>query len=126
MIRDQPNAADLLHEARRELADGVLPDINSKARYKVAMVLRAMELAERELNSDPAVENRLVEWLRQLLATDEAEPLLIDMLKRRLREGKFDASEKLYEMLRLAVANRLKVSNPMKVPGDLESRLNGL
>ncbi len=126
MIRDQPNAADLLLEARRELVDGVLPDINSKARYKVAMVLRAMELAERELNSDPAVENRLVEWLRQLLATDEAEPLLIDMLKRRLREGKFDASEKLYEMLRLAVANRLKVSNPMKVPGDLESRLNGL
>ncbi len=126
MIRDQPNAADLLLEARRELVDGVLPDINSKARYKVAMVLRAMELAERELNSDPAVENRLVEWRRQLLATDEAEPLLIDMLKRRLREGKFDASEKLYEMLRLAVANRLKVSNPMKVPGDLESRLNGL
>jgi len=67
MICEQPDAADLLTEARREFIEAVLPGIGSESRYKAAMVLRAMQLA---------------------------------------------------------VAFKLRVSDPLKLPAGLESRLN--
>jgi hypothetical protein len=126
MIADQPHASDLLVEARRELMEEVFPDINSEHRYKVLMVLRAMELAERELHSDRDIENELIEQLRLLVDTDTPESSLIDILKQQLRDGRLDASEKLYKILQLIVAFKLRVTNPLKVSEDLENRLNGL
>jgi len=126
MIADQPHGADLLVEARRELMEEVFPDINSEHRYKVLMVLRAMELAERELHSDRDIENKLIEQLQQMVATGKSEDSLFDILERQLRDGRLDASEKLYEILQLIVAFKLKVTNPSKVSEDLENRLNSL
>ena len=126
MINDQPNAADLLLEARREFVESVLPNVGSESRYKSAMVLRAMELAERELNSDRDVARKLVARLRQLLVTEKPEPALNGMLSQQLREGKFDSSQKLYELLQLAVVFKLRVTDPQKPPRDLEIRLNNL
>jgi len=126
MIRDQPYGADLLVEARRELMNEVFPDINSESRYKVLMILRAMELAERELHSDRDIENKLIEQLRQLVATDKPEASLFDILKQQLRDGRLDASESLFEILQLIVAFKLKVTNPLKLSGHLENRLNRL
>jgi len=126
MIHDRPHGADLLVEARRKFMEELLPDINPGNRYKVLMVLRAMELAERELYSDRDIENGLMEQLRQLVATDKTESSLFDMLKQQLRNGKLDASENLYEILQLIVAFKLKVTNPLKVSEDLENRLNNL
>jgi len=126
MIRDQPHGADLLVEARRELMEEIFPDIGSENRYKVLMIQRAMELAERELHSDRDIENKLMEQLRLLVDTDTPESSLINMLKQQLRDGRLDASEKLYEILQLIVAFKLKVTNPSKVSADLENRLNSL
>ena len=126
MIRDQPHGADLLVEARRELMEEIFPDIGSENRYKVLMIQRAMELAERELHSDRDIENKLMEQLRLLVDTDTPESSLIDILKQQLRDGRLDASEKLYEILQLIVAFKLKVTNPSKVSADLENRLNSL
>jgi len=126
MINDQPNAADLLLEARREFIEGVLPNIASESRYKAAMVLRAMELAERELNSDRDVAQKLVARLRQLLVTDKTESASSGMLSQQLREGKFDSSQKLYELLQLAVVFKLRVTDPQKPSGDLDYSLNNL
>lgn len=126
MIRDQPHGADLLVEARRVLMDEVFPNIGPENRYKVLMVMRAMELAERELHSDRDIENKLIEQLQQMVATDKSEDSLCDILKRQLRDGRLDASEKLYEILQLVVAFKLRVTNPLKVSEDLENRLNGL
>ena len=126
MIRDQPHASDLLVEARRELMEEVFPNIGSENRYRVLMIMRAMELAERELHSDRDIENKLMEQLRLLVDTDTPESSLIDILKQQLRDGRLDASEKLYEILQLIVAFKLKVTNPSKVSEDLENRLNSL
>ncbi len=66
---------------------------------------------------DASPTNESINRLRHDLDdTDQAESWLTDMLKRPLREGGFDASDKLYEMLRLAVATDFKVSNPSKLP----------
>ena len=126
MINDQPNAADLLLEARREFIESILPNIASESRYKAAMVLRAMELAERELASDRDAARKLVAQLRQLLVTDKPESALSGMLSGQLREGKFDSSQNLYELLQLAVIFKLRVTGPLKLSADLENRLNNL
>ena len=126
MIRDQPHGADLLVEARRELMEEIFPNIGSENRYRVLMIMRAMELAERELHSDRDIENKLIEQLQQMVATDKSEDSLFDILERQLRDGRLDASEKLYEILQLIVAFKLKVTNPSKVSEDLENRLNSL
>ena len=126
MIRDQPHGADLLVEARRELMEEIFPDIGSENRYRVLMIMRAMELAERELHSDRDIENKLMEQLRLLVDTDNPETPLIDMLRQQLRDGRLDASEKLYEPLQLIVAFKLRVTNPLKVSEDLENRFNSL
>ncbi len=44
MIRDQPQGADLLAEARQVLREIISPGLASEARYKILMVLRAMDL----------------------------------------------------------------------------------
>ncbi len=126
MINDQPHAADLLVEARREFIESVLPNIGSESRYKAAMVLRAMELAERELNSDHEIEQKLLAQLRQLLASEEPESALTGILSRQLREGGFDSSQQLYELLQLAVAFKLRVTDPLKLSEDLENSLANL
>jgi len=126
MISDQPHAADLLLQARREFIEGVLPNISSESRYKAAMVLRAMELAERELNTDHELEQKLLAQLRQLLASEEPESALTGILSQQLREGGFDASQQLYELLQLAVVFKLRVTDPLKLSGDLEDRLANL
>jgi hypothetical protein len=126
MIRDRPHASDLLVEARRELMEEIFPDIGSEHRYRVLMIMRSMELAERELLSDRDIENNLMEQLRLLVDTDTPESSLIDILKQQLRDGRLDASEKLYEILQLIVTFKLKVTNPLKVSADLENRLNSL
>ncbi len=126
MIYEQPDAADLLAEARREFIESVLPNIGSESRYKAAMVLRTMELAERELNSDHDVARNLITQLRQLLVTDKPESALSGMLSRQLREGNFDSSQQLYQLLQLVVAFKLRVTDPRKLPAGEENRLNNL
>ncbi len=126
MIYDQPYAKDLLQEARRELIDNIFPDINQKTRYKLLMINRAMELAERELGSNREIENELEKRLKHFVEDSNTEMPVANILKQQLRGGKFDSSETLYEILQLVIAFKLRVTNPAKLPEDLELRLDGL
>ncbi len=124
MIYDQPSAKDLLQEARRELIEEIFPDINPKARYKLLMINRAMELAERELDSNRVIRDALEESLNHFVEDSNAGVPIADLLKQQIRDGRFDSSEALYEILQLVVAFKLGISNPGKVPEDLKLRLN--
>lgn len=126
MMRDLPCGAELLAEARCVLTDAVLPSLAPDSRYQALMIIRAMDLAERELRANPALESNLGDQLCRLVATQGTVPELFNVLSKRLRTGAFDASEELYELLRLVVAFKLRESNPSIVPEALEDSLDQL
>ena len=120
MMRDAPQGAELLAEARRVLANKVLPQLTSETRYQVLMAIRAITLVEREFEASAETEEKLGEMLRQLLSSDVTVPELTRLLSKRIRNGDFDAFDELYAFLRLAVAFKLKETNPSKVGEGLE------
>jgi hypothetical protein len=121
MMRDAPQGVELLAEARRVLANKVLPQLASETRYQVLMAIRAITLVEREFEASAETEEKLDEMLRQLLGSDVTVPELTRILSKRIRNGDFDASDGLYAFLQLAVAFKLKETNPSKVAEGLES-----
>ena len=120
MMRDAPQGVELLAEARRVLANKVLPQLTPETRYQVLMVLRAITLAEREFEANAGTEEKLGEMLQQLVSSDVTVPELTQLLSKRIRNGDFDVSDELYAFLRLAVAFKLKETNPSKVGEGLE------
>ena len=126
MMRDRPQGADLLAEARRVLANTVLPNLTSDTRYQALMVIRAMNLAEHELRANPRIEVKLNDQLRKLVANEGTLPELFSLLSKRIRNDDFDASEDLYAFLRLVVAFKLRDTNPSKVKGELDEPLDRL
>jgi hypothetical protein len=126
MMRDAPQGVELLAEARRVLADTVLPQLSSDSRYQILMVIRAITLAEREFEASAGTEEKLGEMLQQLVGSDGTVPELTQSLSRRIRDGDFDESRELYEFLRLVVGFKLKETNPTKVEEGLEDSLDRL
>jgi hypothetical protein len=120
MMRDAPQGVELLAEARRVLADKVLPQLNSDSRYQVLMAIKAITLAEREFGASAGTEEKLGEMLQQLVGLNGTVPELTQLLSKRIRNGDFDVSDELYAFLRLAVAFKLKETNPSKVGEGLE------
>ena len=115
MMRDSPQGVELLTEARRVLADTILPQLSSDSRYQVLMVIRAITLAEREFEASAEAEAKLGEKLQQLVGSDAPMPELTRLLSKRIRNGDFDGSEELYAFLRLAVNFKLIETNPSRV-----------
>jgi len=120
MMRDAPRGVELLAEARRVLADKVLPQLRSETRYQVLMAIKAITLVEREFEASAEAEEKLGEMLQQLVGSDATVPELTQLLSKRIRNGDFDVSDELYAFLRLAVAFKLKETNPSKVGEGLE------
>ncbi|MCP4010279.1 MAG: hypothetical protein GY726_12305 [Proteobacteria bacterium] len=125
-MRDQPQGADLLAEARQVLSESVLPELTSKARFNVLMALRAMELAERELRADPEQESRLNERLSQLVVSGDAAQNRFSVLSKSIRDGDFDASDEAHIFLQQVTAFKLKEMGSSKLSEELESLLNQL
>ncbi len=112
MIRDQPQGAELLAQARNVLTDRVLPNLSAETRYQALMAIRAIELSRRELLANRGVESRLVDQLRTLLDAESTVPELFSLVSNKLRNGDFDASEELYTLLSSVVAFKLTETNP--------------
>jgi len=112
-MRDNPQGTDLLTEARRTLIEKVLPTLSSETRFNTLMVLRAMDLAERELRASTTDEKQIAEGLRQLVAFKTAKNNnALVQLSEGIRQGNFDSSENLYQWLQLMVTFKLKETNP--------------
>ena len=126
MMRDAPQGVELLAEARRVLADKVLPQLSPETRYQLLMAIKAITLAEREFEASAGVEEKLGEKLHRLVGSNATVPELTQLLSKRIRYGDFDQSGELYEFLQLSVAFKLKETNPSKVGEELEDSLDRL
>jgi len=126
MIRDQPQGTDLLAEAGRVLRESVLPGLAPEARYKVLMVLRAIDLAHHELRSDPALEKKLYQRLSQLVVSGDTDEGRFSVLSNNIREGLFDASDELHVFLLAVTVFKLRETDASKVSDDLNSALDQL
>ncbi len=58
MMRDAPQGFELLAEARRALANKVLPQLTSETRYQVLMAIKAITLVEREFEASAEAEEK--------------------------------------------------------------------
>ena len=126
MMRDAPQGVELLAEARRVLADTVLPQLSSETRYQLLMAIRAITLAEHEFEASVDTEEKLGEMLHRLVGSDGTVPEFTRLLSTRIRDGDFDQSKELYEFLQLVVAFKLKETNPSIVEEGMESSLDRL
>ncbi len=118
-MRDQPQSADLLTEARRTLVSTILPALSSETRYQTLMVVKALEIAERELRSNRTFEANLGEQFRQLIKSDDEDEATLAMVSKKIRNGYFDQSDKMYELLRLMVTFKLMETDPDTISDEL-------
>ena len=116
MIRDQPDAADLLAIARTMLREEVAPGLSGDARFKVLMVANAMAMAIRESEHGADLDAGALADLRSLYEEPDA---TAEDLSRRLaqdiRAGRFDgdaAAANLHRLLLTDIRRRLAIGNP--------------
>ncbi|MCP4493534.1 MAG: SDR family NAD(P)-dependent oxidoreductase [Gammaproteobacteria bacterium] len=123
------SGADIGIMARRETNLNNLAGLLAEAVMQIEigrLLTIKMELAERELGSNQEIANELEKRLKHFVEGSNTEAPVAEVLKQQLRSGKSDASETLYEILQLVVAFKLGITNPAKLPNDLELRLDGL
>ena len=105
MIRDNPQGADLLSEARRVLSEDVLPTLAPEVRYQALMAIRAVSLVENQLRADPEVETELDNQLA--LIAGVAGPDSVQCLATQIRAGIKDASQEVFDLLEQVVTFKL-------------------
>ena len=98
-MRDQPDGAKLLAEARRVLLEELLGDLPDAQRFNGLMVANAMAIARRELEAASAA----LPESDEIVAIEE------------IRRGRRDGEGALHEILLLDVRNRVLFINPKRL-----------
>ena len=112
MMRDNPQGADLLKEARHVLTNIVMPELSSEARYQLLMAVRAIKLAERQLLSDNETEAHLADLFAEYQKTDTFENNSAHSLSNQIRNGNWDASLQVFDLLQEIADFKLKETGP--------------
>ena len=116
MMRDQPDAAELLSIARQVLREDVATALSGEQRFNVLMVANAMAMAIREIEQGGQLDAAALSALASLY--DEPDPIADDLsrkLARDIRAGQFDDGVKaaeLHEILMSDIRRRLAIGNP--------------
>jgi len=108
MMRDNPQGADLLKEARHVLSDIVMPQLSSETKYQLLMAVRAIKLAERQFLADTETEARLTALLAGYQETKAPETDPARALSSQIRNGNWDASPQVFDFLQEVAAFKLK------------------
>jgi hypothetical protein len=117
-MRDRPDGAELLRQARSVLLDELLGALPESRRYDVLMVASAMAIAARELEAGEAgleVERTALETLLGPASEDNIDGALGGLNRRlaaEIRAGKLDGDPRVHDMLDRDAAARLALSNP--------------
>ncbi len=120
MKRHQTSGAALLRIARAVLNDDLLPALPKERRLEALMVLSALGMAERELESDPLTdETTAMETLLGEAAGEERE--LRHRLAEAIRAGRFDGDPTLHDLARAGLEWRLQETDP-RVVSDPETK----
>jgi hypothetical protein len=126
---DRPGGADLLAQARKDFEAEILPYVAPGARYTAHMVMRAMDIAGRELAGGEASMRaaylRLTAFLGEETLTvpagAELEAATIAFGRRlalAIRAGALDGDARLPPLLRALTADALAFSNPKALRAD--------
>ena len=116
MIRDQPDAAELLAIARTVLREEVAPGLSGEARFNVLMVANAMAMAIRESEHGASLDAEALDDLRSLYDEPEATAeVLSTRLAQDIRAGRYDEdapATALHRLLLADIRRRLVIANP--------------
>lgn len=110
---NQPEAQDLLSEARAVLLDSLVPHLSGDHRYEALMIANAMGMAVREFEASQAGQPEAVD--RRLDAFLESRGLGQgeDDLARAIRERRLTGGDgELRSVLRSMTEARLRINNP--------------
>jgi hypothetical protein len=117
-MRDHPDGAELLRQARSVLLDELLGALPESRRYDVLMVASAMAIAARELEAGEAgreAERTALEALLGPVSEGNIEGALGGLNRRlaaEIRAGKLDGDPRVHDILDRDAAARLALSNP--------------
>jgi hypothetical protein len=117
-MRDRPDGAELLRQARAVLLDDLAGALPEGRRYEVLMVASAMAMAARELEAGTAGRKAHRTALEALLGPSsepDLEAALVDLGRRlaaEIRAGELDGDPRVHDVLARAAAARLALSNP--------------
>ncbi len=112
MMRDNPQGADLLKEARHVLTDVVMPQLSPETKYQLLMAVRAIKLAERQFLADTESEARLAGLLAGYQETEASETDPTRSLSNQIRNGNWDASPQVFDFLQELTIFKLKETRP--------------
>lgn len=113
-MRDRPDAARLLAQARATLLSELLEALPGDRRYTALMVANVLAIAEREIESGAAVAREEAASLARVFPdTSQRPPAEKEAeLARQIRAGERDASSAVHELLFESCVRRLRVTNP--------------
>ena len=118
-MRDQPEGAELLREARKTLLEELSAELPENRRYDVLLIANAMAIAAREIEAGDGREAER-KGLQELLgsALEDDPKALIDRLAAEIRAGKRDGDTMTHALLSRDATARLKLSNPRLLAAD--------
>jgi len=122
-MRDRPDGAELLRQARGILLEELLGELPETRRYDVLMIASAMAIAARELEAGNGreAERKDLEELLGPASEDDLVAALKSLNKRlaaEIRAGTWDGDARTHSLLRRDAAARLEISNRKALAAD--------
>ncbi len=119
-MRDRPDGAELLRQARSVLLEELAAALPEDRRYDLLMVANAMAIAARELaaGQDSVAERAALEVLLGPAQEDDIQGALGELGRRlaaEIRAGKRDGDRRVHEILGRDAAARVALSNPKRL-----------
>jgi len=120
-MRDRPDGAELLRQARSVLLDDLAGALPEGRRYDVLMVASAMAIATRELEAGETgreAERTALEALLGPASEDDIEGALGELNRRlagEIRAGRLDGDPRAHDILERDAVARLVLSNPKRL-----------
>lgn len=109
-----PDAAQIVTAVREFLADEVMPGTTGALSFHARVAANLMSTLERELGAGEDVDTAFAQRLAELGVADE------DELATKIRDGQVDLdTPSLVETLTWTTRERLQVSNPKYLDGDI-------
>ncbi len=113
-MRDRPDAARLLEQARATLLSELLEALPGDKRYTALMVANALAIAQREIAGGEMASQGESDSLRALLSGQDGEELgvLEQRLATEIRAGRHDGNDAVHQSLLESCVRRLRITNP--------------
>ena len=116
-MRERPDPKRLLGEAQRTLLEELLPGLDEDQRFQARMIASVLGIVTRQAEAGDGAWEDLRDVLAALCEQPEADlESLLSATAKAVREGRWDADDRLYTALRSHIRARLAVANPKALP----------